>query len=71
MKLRTREFSTATRRLTPDQPPSSGDDLSRIALDLLTRFDFAPESLYRLAGVGVSNFVDGEEEEPTLWNDER
>jgi DNA polymerase-4 len=67
VKLRTREFNTATRRLTPDQPPSSGDDLSRIALDLLTRFDFAPESLYRLAGVGVSNFVDGEEEEPTLW----
>jgi DNA polymerase-4 len=71
VKLRTREFHTATRRHTPDLPPSSGDDLARIALDLLGRFDFAADRLYRLAGVGVSNFAEEEETQPALWNDER
>ena len=71
VKLRTREFHTATRRHTPDLPPASGDDLARIALDLLGRFDFAPDGRYRLAGVGVSNFVDEPDPQPALWNDER
>jgi DNA polymerase-4 len=70
VKLRTREFNTATRRHTPDLPPASGDDLARIALDLLGRFDFAPDRLYRLAGVGVSNFRDEPDPQPALWNDE-
>jgi DNA polymerase-4 len=61
VKLRTGKFLTATRRLTPDTPPASGDDLAAIGSELLTRFDFPPESRYRLAGIGVSNFVDEEE----------
>jgi DNA polymerase IV len=67
VKLRTRDFRTATRRHTPDLPPASGDDLARIALDLLGRFDFAPDRLYRLAGVGVSNFIDEPDPQPPLW----
>ena len=70
VKLRTREFNTATRRHTPDLPPASGDDLARIAIDLLGRFDFAPDRLYRLAGVGVSNFRDEPDPQPALWRDE-
>jgi len=63
VKLRTGDFKTATRRLTPDAPPSSGDDLARIGAELLTRFAFTQQSRYRLAGIGVSNFVDEEDEE--------
>ena len=41
---------------------------------LLDKFDFPEGSKYRLAGVGVSNFLDEEEEtsaqEPTLFKDE-
>jgi len=64
VKLRTGDFKTATRRLTPESIPSSGDDLARIGAELLTRFDFAPASRYRLAGIGVSNFIDEDDEEP-------
>jgi DNA polymerase-4 len=69
VKLRTGDFKTATRRLTPEEPPSSGDDLARIGTELLTRFDFPPQSRYRLAGIGMSNFVD--EEDETEISDER
>jgi DNA polymerase-4 len=69
VKLRTGDFKTATRRLTPEAPPSNGDDLARIGVELLTRFDFPPQSRYRLAGIGMSNFVD--EEDETEIRDER
>ena len=71
VKLRTPDFTTATRRLTPPELPSSAEDLVRIAVTLLDRFDFPEASRFRLAGVGVSNFLDEEEEvvtgEPTLF----
>jgi DNA polymerase-4 len=70
VKLRTGDFKTATRRLTPETPPTSGDDLARIGTELLTRFDFPPNSRYRLAGIGMSNFVDEEDEEAEI-SDER
>jgi DNA polymerase-4 len=63
VKLRTPNFQTATRRLTPPELPSSAEDLARIAVALLDKFDFGPNARYRLAGVGVSNFVDEEEDE--------
>ena len=63
VKLRTGDFKTATRRLTPEAIPSSGDDLARIGTELLSRFAFPPQSRFRLAGIGVSNFVDENDEE--------
>ncbi|HYM62607.1 MAG TPA: DNA polymerase IV [Thermoanaerobaculia bacterium] len=66
VKLRTPDFRTLTRRITPDEIPSSGDDLARISLDLLDRFDFPEGSRYRLAGIGVSNFLDDEEGEEAV-----
>jgi DNA polymerase-4 len=63
VKLRTGKFETATRRLTPPELPASGDDIARIAVELLARFDFGPNAKYRLAGVGVSNFLDEEPEQ--------
>jgi len=64
VKLRTGEFQTATRRLTPDAPPSSAEELSAIAVELLQRFTFGENARYRLAGVGVSNFLDEDDEQP-------
>jgi DNA polymerase-4 len=63
VKLRTPKFQTATRQITPPEPPSSAEELSELAVALLERFGFAPETRYRLVGVGVSNFED-EEDEP-------
>lgn len=61
VKLRTGQFETATRRMTPDLPPASGDDLARIGIDLLGRFEFPAGRRFRLAGIGVSNFVEEDE----------
>jgi DNA polymerase-4 len=80
VKLRTPDFKTATRQLSPPEPPSNADELATIGVALLERFDFAADARYRLVGVGVSNFLDEDDEEstvavePTLFgtmNDER
>jgi DNA polymerase IV len=62
VKLRTGDFKTATRRCTPDVLPEDGKAFAQIALSLVPRFDFPAGRRFRLAGVGVSNFVDDEEE---------
>jgi len=67
VKLRTGAFVTATRRHTPELPPASGDDLARIGVSLLDKFEFPEGSRYRLAGIGVSNFVEEEEQQPVLF----
>jgi DNA polymerase-4 len=66
VKLRTGDFRTATRQLTPESIPGSADDLAEIGIELLTRFSFAADAKYRLAGIGVSNFVE-EVDETTLF----
>ena len=63
VKLRTGDFRTATRRLTPDAPPASGDELASIGCELLRRFEFGENARYRLAGIGLSNFIDEDDEE--------
>jgi DNA polymerase-4 len=73
VKLRTGDFRTATRRVTPPELPASADDLARIGEELLRKFAFGEAARYRLAGIGLSNFI-GEEteeepEEPTLFTD--
>jgi DNA polymerase-4 len=62
VKLRTPDFQTATRQLSPPELPASGDDVARVAVGLLDRFDFPPDARFRLVGVGLSNFLDEEEE---------
>ena len=64
VKLRTHDFRILTRRSTPPHPPASAADLLAVALDLLPRFGTPPEALFRLAGVGLSNFLDEQEGEP-------
>jgi DNA polymerase IV len=73
VKLRTPDFRTATRRLTPEELPSSAQSLADIAVSLLAKFDFPAEAKFRLAGIGVSNFLDEEAEseaaEPSLFEE--
>jgi DNA polymerase-4 len=56
LKLKTKEFNNLTRSLTPPTPPASCEELARIALALRDRVDAAPDQLFRLVGVGLSNF---------------
>ena len=63
LKLKTSEFKILTRSHTPPHPPSSCEELTAIALSLCERVSLDSGTLFRLAGVGLSNFR--ELEEPT------
>jgi DNA polymerase-4 len=56
LKLKTKEFSSLTRSLTVAAPVSSCEEFATIALTLCRRVDLGPQQLYRLVGVGLSNF---------------
>ncbi len=56
LKLKTKEFTSFTRSLTPPRLISSCEDLTNIALALRERVDLPPWQLYRVVGVGLSNF---------------
>src|SRR5579864_32485 len=60
LKLKTREFKILTRSYTSDNPPSSCDELTDIALKLRDRVDLSPQQRFRLVGVGLSNFREAE-----------
>jgi DNA polymerase-4 len=65
LKLKTKEFATLTRSLTPPVMPASLEDFTNVALSLRERVDLGPEQLFRLIGVGLSNFqVEAESESP-------
>jgi DNA polymerase-4 len=66
LKLKTKEFSSFTRSLTPPVPVSSCEDLTDIALTLRHRVNHGPEQLYRLVGVGLSNFEFEEDAEAVV-----
>jgi len=56
LKLKTKEFSTLTRSLTPQAMPTSLEEFASVAVSLCERVDLGPEQLFRLVGVGLSNF---------------
>jgi DNA polymerase-4 len=56
LKLKTKEFNIHTRSHTPPVPPASCEELTAIALSLRDRANLAPDRLFRLVGVGLSNF---------------
>jgi len=60
LKLKTSEFKILTRSHTGSAPPSSRDELTEIALKLRERVTLGPQLLYRLVGVGPSNFQEAE-----------
>jgi DNA polymerase-4 len=69
LKLKTREFKILTRSYTADNPASSCDELTDIALKLRDRVDLPRHQRYRLVGVGLSNFRDADPivEQPVLF----
>jgi DNA polymerase-4 len=69
LKLKTSEFNILTRSHTPPAPPASCDELTSIALSLRERIDLGPASLFRLVGVGLSNFRDLERPLAPLFED--
>jgi DNA polymerase-4 len=66
LKLKTKEFSTLTRSLTPPEMPGSADGLAAVALSLFGRVELGANQLFRLVGVGLSNFQNSEE--PPLFS---
>jgi DNA polymerase IV len=66
LKLKTKEFKTLTRSLTPPTPPASCEEVIEIALALRSRVNLGEKQLYRLVGVGLSNFEQGGEQPPGL-----
>jgi DNA polymerase-4 len=65
LKLKTKEFNTLTRSLTPQAMPTSIEEFTDVALSLRERVELAPSQLFRLIGVGLSNFqVDAESTSP-------
>jgi DNA polymerase IV len=67
LKLKTKEFNSLTRSLTPPTPPSSCDELVRLALALRQRVEVGPKQLFRLVGVGLSNFQTSEDRVSPLF----
>jgi DNA polymerase-4 len=63
VKLRTGDFSTATRQLTRQEPPESVEQLLDTVATLIARFEFPAGAKYRLAGAGFSKFG-GDDEDP-------
>jgi DNA polymerase-4 len=56
LKLKTANFNVVTRSHTPNSPPASCEELTRIALSLRTKVNLGPRQKFRLVGVGLSNF---------------
>ena len=65
LKLKTKEFNTLTRSLTPPVMPATLEEFTLVALSLRERVELSPGQLFRLVGVGLSNFqVDAESNSP-------
>jgi len=67
LKLKTSDFNILTRSHTPMAPPASCEELTTIALALRERIDLGPGRLFRLVGVGLSNFRELERPSPPLF----
>jgi DNA polymerase-4 len=64
LKLKTKEFRTLTRSVTPLVPPASCEELTEIALSLRGKVQMDPGQLFRLVGVGLSNFNESAQKQP-------
>jgi DNA polymerase IV len=70
LKLKTAGFEVLTRSLTCIAPPASQEELATIALSLRERVLLPPSQLFRLVGVGLSNFREAGEAEPLFTSGE-
>lgn len=60
LKIKTADFHTLTRSLTPAQRPQSERELADIACALRQRVERPEGTRYRLVGVGLSGFIDAD-----------
>lgn len=60
LKLKTSDFHTLTRSVTPATRPCSAAELTDIACALRERVGRPAEDRYRLVGVGLAGFVDAD-----------
>jgi DNA polymerase-4 len=60
LKVKTSDFHSFTRSLTPPTRPTSASELAEIACMLRLRIGHPAQTRYRLVGVGLSGFVDGD-----------
>ncbi len=67
LKLKTKEFSSLTRSVTLPTAPSSCEEFTQLAFGLCERVQLGPQQLYRLVGVGLSNFQDDDLPPPPLF----
>lgn len=69
LKLKTREFKILTRSHTSPSPPTSCEQLTDIALTLRQNVHLGSKQLFRLGGVGLSNFEESANEpaQPELF----
>jgi DNA polymerase-4 len=67
LKLKTKEFTNLTRSLTLPAPPASLEELTATALALRERVELSPKQLFRLVGVGLSNFQTTEDPASPLF----
>ena len=70
LKLKTKEFNTLTRSLTPPAMPASLEEFADVAVSLAERVDLGPSQLFRLVGVGLSNFQVEQVAEAPLFSGE-
>jgi len=66
LKLKTKEFNSLTRSLTSSGPTLSCDELATTALALRGRVNLGPHQLFRLVGVGLSNFQSDADPAPDI-----
>ncbi|MEY2168469.1 MULTISPECIES: DNA polymerase IV [unclassified Rhodanobacter] len=61
LKLKTADFHTLTRSLTPAQRPQSERELAELACALRARVERPADNRYRLVGVGLAGFVEADQ----------
>jgi DNA polymerase-4 len=64
IKLKTASFQLLTRSHTPGHPIETQEEFIAIALQLLRHIDVADDALFRLAGAGLSHFLEDEGDAP-------
>jgi DNA polymerase IV len=69
LKLKTKEFATLTRSLTPPVMPATLEEFAEVAISLCERVELGPAQLFRLVGVGLSNFQVEAEPNSPLFED--
>jgi len=71
LKLKTADFRVLSRHVTPVQPPRGAQDILELGRLLLTRMPQTAGLRYRLAGLGLTNFVDRDDaRQPALFEPE-